>query len=287
MAFNPQLILVYLSPVFFLFIALEWYPIRQREATPTNAKYSWIDTISNGVLAGFHEVGDAVSAIVVVVIYDRLFEFRLLEIPANLWSFAILFVLQDLLYYWFHRASHNIRWMWCSHVVHHSSENLNFSTAMRQSLTYPISGMWVFWLPLVVIGFGPQTVVAVVLVNLAVQFFIHTQVIRKLGWLEYFFNTPSHHRVHHAKNPEYIEHNFGGTLIVWDKLFGTFVPEQESVDCEYGIPRPIKSHNPITLTFHEWRDMFRDASMRGKRFTERLGHFWRHPEWQPPNRRTK
>ena len=144
-----------------------------------------------------------------------------------------------------------------------------------------------FWLPLVAIGFEPRTVVAVVLVNLAVQFFIHTQVIRKLGWLETVLNTPSHHRVHHAKNPEYIEHNFGGTLIVWDKLFGTFVPEQESIECQYGIPRPIKSHNPIALTFHEWRDMLRDALMHGKSLPQRLGHLWRHPEWQPPSRETK
>ncbi|MCA9212819.1 MAG: sterol desaturase family protein [Planctomycetales bacterium] len=281
MEFHAQLILLYLSPVFFAFIAVEWYVIAKQRCYSQSASYSWTDTVSNGILAGFHEIGDAAAAIFVVVIYDTLFEFRLFDIPSTVLTFSLLFVLQDFLYYWFHRASHNIRWMWCSHVVHHSSETLNFSTAMRQSLTYPISGMWVFWLPLVIIGFQPKMVVAIVLVNLAVQFFIHTQVVRKLGWLEVFFNTPSHHRVHHAKNPEYLEHNFGGTLIIWDKIFGTFVPERDDVECVYGIPRQIDTHNPLTLTFHEWRDMFRDTFGPKKSLRNRIRHVFGHPEWQP------
>ena len=184
MEFQPQLILIYLIPVFTLFMATEFTLLRKQASTiPGSAQYSWKDTISNGFLALFHEVGDAVAAIAVISIYYSLFDFRLFNIPDTWWAILLLFVLQDFMYYWFHRASHRIRWMWASHVVHHSSEKLNFSTAFRQSFTYPISGMWVFWLPLIALGFEPMTVIAVVLFNLAYQFFLHTQVVKSsVSW---------------------------------------------------------------------------------------------------------
>ena len=140
--------------------------------------------------------------------------------------------------------------MWASRVVHHSSERLNLSTAFRQSLTYPVSGMWLFWLPLAWIGFEPTAIVAVVAINLGFQFFVHTQAIGKLGWLEKVFNTPSHHRVHHARNAKYIDRNYAGVLIVWDKLFGTYVEEDDAVPCEYGIvggAQPQPYHRPSTM----------------------------------------
>jgi sterol desaturase/sphingolipid hydroxylase (fatty acid hydroxylase superfamily) len=189
-----------------------------------------------------------------------------------------LFVAQDFLYYFFHRAHHRVRWMWCSHVVHHSSERLNLSTAFRQSLTYPLSGMWLFWLPLAWLGFGPDWVILIVGLNLAFQFFVHTEVVGKLGVLELVFNTPSHHRVHHGKNPQYIDRNYAGVLIIWDKLFGTFVEEQEAP--QYGIVRQVKSHNPITLTFHEWGAMAHDVwHYRDLRF------LWKPPEWGEQQRK--
>ena len=120
--------------------------------------------------------------------------------------------------------------------------------------------MWLFWLPLAFLGFEPKNIIAVVAINLGFQFFVHTETVGKLGWPEKVFNTPSHHRVHHARNPKYIDRNYAGVLIIWDKCFGTFVEEDAEVRCEYGIVVPIDSHNPITLTFHEWRAMFRDAA---------------------------
>jgi len=167
--------------------------------------------------------------------------------------------------------------MWASHVTHHSSERLNLSTAFRQSLTYPISGMWLFWLPLAWLGFEPKAIIAVVAINLAFQFFVHTEAVKKLGWLEYVFNTPSHHRVHHARNPKYIDRNYAGVLIIWDKLFGTFVEEDPAERCDYGIVRQIHSHNPIVLTFHEWIAMFRDAARAGS-MTQRLTQLFGPPE---------
>ena len=286
---NVQYILLALGPIFGLFIAMEFLYLRKKQkqwAVPKlkSAQYSWADTISNGILALMHEVADAVcGALFIMAAYGLLFEHRLFEIENSLGSFILLFLLQDFFYYGFHRASHNIRWMWASHVVHHSSQTMNLSTAFRQSLTYPISGMWLFWTPIVWIGFEPELVVGAVLLSLGYQFFVHTQVVGKLGLIEKIMNTPSHHRVHHARNPEYIDKNYAGVLIIWDKIFGSFVEERDDTPCEFGITRQVKSHNPIYLTFHEWRDMFSDALSKDKNLWQRLKHLWATPEWQPEN----
>jgi sterol desaturase/sphingolipid hydroxylase (fatty acid hydroxylase superfamily) len=282
MEFDPTLILIYLGPVFALFIAWEWYTLSKNASSyPATAQYSLTDTVSNLSLALMHELGEVVAALVVIGIYYWVFDFRLFDIPNEFWAFGLLFMLQDFCYYWFHRASHRVRWMWSAHVVHHSSEHLNFSTAFRQSIMYPIAGMWVFWVPLIALGFEPMTVISVVLCNLAYQFFIHTQLCPQLKGLGKIFNTPSHHKVHHSRNEEYIDQNYAGTLIIWDKMFGTFVEERDDIECEFGITRQINTHNPISLTFHEWKDMFKDALSGNKTLGQRLKHFWGAPEWQP------
>lgn len=256
---DVKLILLYLAPLFLLFIGAEmWYLHRHGERFPT-ARYQWRDLLANATLALMHQGGDLLAALLITHIYDAVWGWRLLDIPLTFWSVLLLFLLQDLCYWLFHFASHHVRWLWASHVVHHSSEHLNLSTAFRQSLMYPVSGMWLFWLPMILLGFPPEAVVATVLLSLAFQFFVHTQVIGRLGWLEWVLNTPSHHRVHHASNPGYIDRNFAGVLIIWDRLFGTFVEEDPATPCRYGITKPIHSFNPITLTFHEWRDMLREA----------------------------
>ncbi|MFY0665645.1 MAG: sterol desaturase family protein [Natronospirillum sp.] len=280
MTFNPEFILLALAPVFFLFIFWEWRWLQSHPELDT-AQYSLKDTLSNATLALLHQFGELIAAVVILSVYAWFFDWRLFDIPLTWWSLGIAFVLQDFLYYWFHRCSHQIRWLWAAHVVHHSSEHLNFSTAFRQSLMYPVAGMWVFWIPMAMVGFTPETIITVVLLNLAYQFFVHTQAWRRFGVLEWVFNTPSHHRVHHASNPEYIDRNYAGVLIIWDKLFGTFVPEQDDTPCVYGITKPIRTHNPITLTFHEWRDMLRDASAPGKRWRHRIGHLIKRPDWTP------
>jgi len=269
-------ILLALAPVFLAFIAWEaWYWRHRRPV------YSLVDTASNMALALMHQVGDALTWAAVIGLYWWVYRYRLFDFPANGWSLAALFVAQDFFYYFFHRAHHRIRWMWASHVTHHSSERLNLSTAFRQSLTYPISGMWLFWLPLAFIGFSPTHIVVVVAINLAFQFFVHTEAVDKLGWLEKVFNTPSHHRVHHASNPRYIDRNYAGVLIIWDKLFGSFVQEDPAEPCRYGIVRPIHSHNPLVLTFHEWIAMFRDA-FRPQSLGSRLRVLFGPPGRTPP-----
>jgi len=262
-------ILLAMAPVFLGFIAWEaWY---WKDRRPV---YSLKDTISNAALALMQQAADALAWLLVIGLFWWLYQYRLFHLPASWWTILTLFVAQDFFYYVFHRASHRIRWMWASHVTHHSSERLNLSTAFRQSLTYPISGMWVFWLPLAWIGFSPRDIVVVVALNLGFQFFVHTEAVHRLGWLEYVFNTPSHHRVHHARNPKYIDRNYAGVLIIWDKLFGSFTAEDPAVPCEYGLVTPIHSHNPLVLTFHEWISMFRDFARKqspGSRLMQLFG----------------
>ncbi|ASF17141.1 sterol desaturase family protein [Shewanella xiamenensis] len=265
---HPEVLLLVLAPLFFVCILLEWYFGDRRQKLPVSARYYPKEVLCNFSLAAMHQGVDILAGLLIAKLYLAVFGWKLFDIQMGPFSFVLLMIAQDFCYYWFHRASHRVRWMWAAHVVHHSSDNMNFSTAFRQSLMYPFAGMWVFWLPLVILGFDPNWVVFVVLLNLGLQFFVHTQAVRKLGPLEWLFNTPSHHRVHHGRNPQYIDKNYAGILIIWDKLFGTFVPEEETVI--YGITKPVNSFNPIKVTFSEWRDMFSDVTTKGLSFSERL-----------------
>ncbi|USD59562.1 sterol desaturase family protein [Vibrio sp. SCSIO 43140] len=266
LADKPELLLIALAPIFLLMMGLEYWLGQRNNRLPASARYSFKELACNFSLAGLHQLSDLMAGLFIAKLYLLVFGWKLFNIEMSLPMFLLLILLQDFFYYWFHRASHRVRWMWAAHVVHHSSENMNFSTAFRQSLMYPLAGMWLFWMPLVIIGFEPKWVVFVVLLNLGLQFFVHTQWIRKLGPLEWVFNTPSHHRVHHGVNAQYIDKNYAGVLIIWDRLFGTFEPEVETV--RYGISKPVNSFNPLTVTFAEWRDMLRalkkEHSMAGK-----------------------
>lgn len=246
---TAEIILLALSPIFLVFIAYEYFGHKKL--------YDIKDSMANGVLALLHQGADAIALLLLMPFFYWLYQYRLFEIPLTPVTIFIAFVLQDFLYYWFHRASHHIHWLWAAHVVHHSSTKMNFSTAFRQSLMYPIAGMWLFWLPMILIGFDPKIVFIIVAINLAYQFFVHTQIVSKLGWFEKLFNTPSHHRVHHSTNKEYIDRNFAGVLIIWDKLFGTYVEEDFDNPCRYGIIGQINTNNPITITFHQWQHLIK------------------------------
>lgn len=243
---NVEIILLALSPIFLLFIICEYVAFRHH--------YDIKDSIINALLALLHQGSDALALILLMPFFNWLYQFALFDIPLTIVTVFIAFLMQDFLYYWFHRASHHIHLLWASHVVHHSSTKMNFSTAFRQSLMYPITGMWIFWLPMILLGFDPHTVFIVVALNLAFQFFVHTQVVGKLHWLEYVFNTPSHHRVHHSTNKAYIDKNFAGVLIIWDKIFGTYVEEsnEKHGECRFGIIGQIETYNLLTVLFHQW-----------------------------------
>ena len=200
------------------------------------------------------------------------------------WLAAILLFLGvDCAYYWFHRIAHRFNAPWAGHVVHHSSEDYNLAVALRQG-TFQGVFSWVFYLPLALVGYPPSWFAAMASFDTLYQFWIHTRAIGKLGPLEWVFNTPSHHRVHHARNPKYLDKNYAGTLIIWDRMFGTFQPEEE--EPVYGLTKPLNSWNPLWANLHVWRDLCRDAWL-APRWVDKLRIWfmpqgWR-PEGLPPN----
>jgi len=195
-------------------------------------------------------------------------------------SFLALFLLQDFCYYWMHRASHRVRWFWCNHAVHHSSNELNLSAAYRLGMFGKQMGTLLFFLPMVFLGLSPNAVYEVLTLNLLYQFWLHVTWIPKLGFLEYVLNTPSAHRIHHASNEEYIDANYGGVLIVFDRLFGTYKAEDQAIAIQYGLTEPLMSKNPLVVQFFEWKALFLD--LRGSRsFKEIFGYLFRPPGWKP------
>jgi sterol desaturase/sphingolipid hydroxylase (fatty acid hydroxylase superfamily) len=195
---------------------------------------------------------------------------RLFTVPLDtVTSVVVLVILQDFSYYWFHRGSHRIRWFWATHAIHHSSNELNLAASFRFGWTGRLTGAGLFYVPMIWLGFAPGPVFIAGGFGLLYQFWIHTEWIPKLGWLEYVLNTPSHHRVHHASNAEYLDRNYGGILIVWDRLFGTCVEERDDVPCRYGLVTPLRSNNPLIIAFHEWAALLRDA-WRARSWRERL-----------------
>lgn len=221
---------------------------------------------------------------IVLAAFTALYEYRLIDIPNTWWAVVLCFVLDDLRYYWWHRISHERRWFWASHVIHHSSQHYNLTTALRQTWTGQILGQLLFKTPLILIGFHPAMVLFVGAINLIYQFWIHTELIHRMGPFEWVFNTPSHHRVHHATNPKYLDANYAGTLIIWDRMFGTFVPEDDAEKPRYGIVKNLGTFNPLIISFHEWIGMARDA-FHAKSFREAMGYLFGPPGWSPDGSR--
>lgn len=185
---------------------------------------------------------------------------RIATIPLDTaWGWVALFFGVEIAYYWMHRCSHEVRWLWASHLVHHSPEEMHLASAFRLGATELLSGNWVFYFPLYVLGLNPLAVGAMLSVNLFYQFWLHTDIVGRLGPLEWICNTPAHHRVHHARNGEYLDRNYGGILIIWDRLFGTFAEERAEVPVAYGLVHPIGSLNPLTIAFREWILIARDC----------------------------
>lgn len=197
--------------------------------------------------------------------------------PGHWWTWVIVFFADDLAYYWFHRLHHEVRVLWASHVVHHSSVYYNLSTALRQSWT-PMTSL-PFWLPLALLGIPPWMIFLQQSISLLYQFFLHTERVSVLARpIEFIFNTPAHHRVHHGSNAEYLDRNYGGILIVWDRLFGSFEPER--APARYGLTKNIQTYNPLRVATHEfaaiWSDVRHATSWR-----HRLGYLFGRPGWQP------
>ena len=215
---------------------------------------------------------------IVLGVFLFLYQYRFFTIPFAWWSWLILLFTEDLCYYWFHRISHESRLFWASHVVHHSSQKYNLSTALRQTWSGSFYS-FVFWIPLLLICFHPIMVMTQMAISLIYQYWIHTELIKKMpNWFEAIFNTPSHHRVHHATNPQYLDRNHAGIFIIWDKLFGTFEPEVEKP--VYGLVKNIETYNPIKIAFLEWVNMFRDFSFSKTSFLNKVKYLIKPPGWK-------
>ena len=202
------------------------------------------------------------------------------SIPVTWWSVILVILLADLTYYWEHRIAHEVRLLWTQHAVHHSSRDMNIVTAVRFG---PLEGVWslIAHLPLAFMGFAPEAIILGVISVLAYQTWLHTELIGKLGPLEWFLNTPSHHRVHHGCDDKYLDKNYGGILIIWDRLWNTFQLEEETP--RYGLKRDFDSQNPIKVWFSEWPQLFRDI-FASRSVGEAFGYLFRRPGWKPPSR---
>jgi len=229
-----------------------------------------VGNVAMGLFFGFISYG----------ILSWFWQFRIADLGWSWWVGVLAFLIDDLRYYWYHRIAHRMRWFWAEHVNHHSSQHYNLSTALRQSWTGNFTGAVLLQVPLVLLGFHPAFLAFVYGFNLVYQFWIHTETIGKMPrWFEAVMNTPSHHRVHHAVNARYLDANYAGTLIVWDRLFGTFVPEEEEDRPRYGIVHNLASFNPLRVAFHEWVAMLRDAFRPGLSPRQRMGYLFMPPGW--------
>lgn len=243
-------LIVFASPFFILLIAIEsWTSLKSKSSL-----YHLNDSVNNFSTGILEEIAVLPFRGLILYSYYYISEHYAILHPSShsILSWFSLWLFVDFCYYWFHRTSHRCTFFWIGHSVHHQSEHYNFSVALRQGFFQSMTS-WVFYLPIALIGFPAWMFIIMVSLNTIYQFWIHTQRIKTLGWLEHLFNTPSHHRVHHGKNPQYIDKNYAGSLIIWDKLFGTFEPEQAPV--EYGVTEPLDSWNPFYANIKVITDM--------------------------------
>jgi sterol desaturase/sphingolipid hydroxylase (fatty acid hydroxylase superfamily) len=266
-------ILYFAIPGFVVLLLLEaWYSWKEHKDL-----YEVRDTFSSLAMGIGNVISGFLSKLLVFGAFTLVYKFRLFTLPFTWWMWVLAFFADDLSYYWFHYTSHNIRWFWASHVVHHSSQRYNLSTALRQTWTGNLTGGFVFWMWMPLLGFHPIVVMLMQQISLIYQFWIHTEAVHLLPRpIEFIFNTPSHHRVHHGSNLKYLDKNHGGILIIWDRLFRTFQPEEERPT--YGLTKNIETYNPVRIAFKEWGEMFNSA-WRSRSFRNWWNYLYRPPGW--------
>lgn len=272
MNINPIVLSI---PIFFILIGIELLV----ERITHRKLYRLPDAIANLSCGITQQLSNLFLRIFVIGIYQVLYEKFAFFTPdsSKWWYWVSLYLLVDLAYYWAHRMSHEVNLFWGGHVVHHQSEDYNLSVALRQS---SLQVVWTFGfsLPIAFLGFDTVHFALISALNTLYQFWIHTETIGKMGWFEYIFNTPSHHRVHHGRNPKYIDKNHAGSLIIWDKMFGTFQPEEERPT--YGITKPINSWNPIWANVSHYAEMANDIK-RIPKWSDKIRYLFKKPGWLP------
>jgi alkylglycerol monooxygenase len=271
MDLNPIILSI---PLYFLLILIEWI----YDGISKKGIYRLNDAFGNISCGIFEQITGVFFKVFTIGMYTLVYsQFRLMDIPTTLPYLLLMWIAIDFAYYWAHRWSHTVNLFWLGHVVHHQSEDYNFSVALRQGALQKVFTFWVY-LPLALLGFDPYWFVFIGALNTVYQFWIHTEQIGKLGWFEKIFNTPSHHRVHHGRNPKYIDKNHAGSLIIWDKLFGTFQEEEETP--VYGITLPNQHWDPVSSHVQPFVDLYHQ--IRGiKGIGNKVLMLAQAPGWRP------
>ena len=282
-SFDSSIIITLAVPAFFILIFIELiYGLASGKSN-----YRLNDTftsISLGLISRYIPLlglGIQGAAFAYVAQYYNLKLFS----PSSLWVWVFAFFLYDFCYYWMHRLHHEVKVLWATHVVHHHGEEFNLSTALRQTST-GFLWKWIFYLPIFIVGIPPEVFVTVAGVNLVYQLWVHTEHIPKLGWYEYVFVSPSNHRIHHAQNKNYVDANYGGVFIIWDRIFGTYKEEMEELKPIYGTAKPLRSWNPFKANLDIFREMLLDSS-RTRSFKDKIGVWFSRPNWRPEDVKNK
>ena len=263
-------------PIFLLAIIVEWRIDEWRHLDLYKRVDSWV-SLSMLIFTGIVEF---IPKLLAFVAFIYLYELSPLKdiVGRQWWAWVTLFFLDDFAYYWFHRMNHEVRLFWAGHVPHHSSVKLNYATALRQGVGERVH-KYLFWIWIPLLGFDPLMMFTVLSINLIYQFWVHTELVDKMpGWFEYIFNTPSHHRVHHASNVRYLDCNHGGVLIVWDRLFGTFSEEKDFEKPIYGLTKNIDTYNPFKVVSHEYVAIWHDI-IRAEKWSDKLKYIFMAPGW--------
>ena len=276
-AIYEQLLILVSTPLYVIIIGVELLLSNYRH----QKAYTWKDTAANVYLMLLNACLDLFVRSVYLLILTYFSRYQVFSFSNVIVYWIMLLVFEDFLYYWLHRFDHEIRLFWAVHVTHHSSQQLNFSVGFRSSVFQPLY-RFIYFIPLALLGFKPLDIVFIYSATQIWGIFVHTELINKMGWLEYILVTPSHHRVHHASNPKYLDMNMGMFLIVWDKLFGTFQPElpvEEYQPLKYGLTKPIEKETPVTIVFHEWASLRRDVLRSDISWKEKLFYIFGPPGW--------
>jgi len=274
---------LYALPIFFIAILIE---ITAKKLLNARGTLNSVDDSVSIFMGLMSVVTNGAAAFITLGMLLWAEQFKVFDLPLTLTVIIACFILDDLRYYLHHRIAHRCRWPWAMHIIHHSSRRYSLAVALRQGWTKHFTGTTVLKIPLVLVGFNPILVIFCGALNAVYQFFLHTETVHKLPkWFEAVFNTPSHHRVHHGKNPEYLDSNYAGTLIIWDKIFGTFVPENENAYPDYGLVKDFETFNPFKIFIHEYWGILKDVFGSKRSLKDRLLYIVAPPGWSHDNSR--
>ncbi|MBS1628050.1 MAG: sterol desaturase family protein [Bacteroidetes bacterium] len=277
MHLKEQWLLLISTPFYLLIIGIEILLSHYKH----KKIYTFTDTVTNIYLMLLNSGIDLLFRLIYLNVFKFCFAYKIMNWQNALLYWICLILAEDFLYYWLHRFDHEIRFFWATHVTHHSSQKMNFTVGFRSSVFQPLY-RFIYFLPLPFLGFKPLDIVFIYSVTQIWGIFVHTELIKKMNWLEYFLVTPSHHRVHHGSNPKYLDKNMGMFLIIWDKMFGTFqkeLGEEEYQPIQYGLTKNIENPNAVNIVFHEWNAIVKDILQPNLSFKQKIKYLFGPPGW--------